>query len=282
MQMRPMTAADIPDGLRLCRASGWNQLESDWRMFLECNPAGCRVAVRDRNVVGTVTTLKYEEKFGWISMLLVDPDWRGRGIGTRLLQESVDLLAPAGTARLDATPAGKVVYDKMGFQEEYRLMRMRAASPVRDRSAGVTTRVRAIAAGDWARLLDWDRRVFGADRSAILRRVHASAPEYALMAESAGEIKGYLFGRHGFRSEHLGPLVAIDEPTARGLVLTCLSRYADKSWLTDAPQHSPEWRAWLESLGFVAERPFIRMFRGANSYPGLPHQVFAIAGPELG
>ena len=29
-----MSLEDIPDGLRLCRASGWNQVEEDWRVFL--------------------------------------------------------------------------------------------------------------------------------------------------------------------------------------------------------------------------------------------------------
>ena len=31
--VRPMTHADIPAGLRLCRASNWNQLEDDWRVL---------------------------------------------------------------------------------------------------------------------------------------------------------------------------------------------------------------------------------------------------------
>ena len=29
-----MTPEDIPSGLRLCRASGWNQTETDWAMLL--------------------------------------------------------------------------------------------------------------------------------------------------------------------------------------------------------------------------------------------------------
>ena len=73
-----MTDADIDAGLRLCRASGWNQLESDWRLFLECNPGGCRVVETEGRVAGTVATLRYEDRFSWISMLLVDPEMRRR------------------------------------------------------------------------------------------------------------------------------------------------------------------------------------------------------------
>src|SRR5260370_20276392 len=124
-----MTFADMEAGLGLCRASGWNQLEADWRCFLECNPAGCRVAVREGHVVGTVTTLNYQEKFAWISMLLVDPQWRGRGIGTQLLEEALRTLSGIATVRLDAPPAGKLVYHKVGFQAQHRLLRMQVVAP---------------------------------------------------------------------------------------------------------------------------------------------------------
>ena len=33
--LREMTMEDIAGGLRLCHASGWNQLEEDWRLFMD-------------------------------------------------------------------------------------------------------------------------------------------------------------------------------------------------------------------------------------------------------
>lgn len=282
ISFRLMTEADIEAGLRLCRASGWNQLEADWRCFLEHSPQGCRAAVCDSRVVGTVATLDYDRKFGWISMLLVDPEFRGTGIGTRLLEEACGILSDVETVRLDATPAGKLVYDKAGFRDEYRLVRMKAATPVVEPAIEGLTQVRAIEASDWARLLAWDRLVFGADREIILRRLFRGAPEYALLAESDGGIRGFLLGRHGFIAEHLGPLVALDEPAARALVSAGIGRSGGRLLMIDAPRHTAEWNRWLESRGFREERPFIRMFRGANSSPGVPGNVFAIAGPELG
>src|ERR1035437_1402272 len=126
VEIRQMAPADVDAGLRLCRASGWNQLESDWRCFLDWNPRGCRAAVSDEVVVGTVATLRLEERFSWISMLLVDPAMRGRGIGSTLLRDALRLLEDVETVRLDATPAGKVVYERYGFLDEYPLVRMRA------------------------------------------------------------------------------------------------------------------------------------------------------------
>ena len=145
------------------------------------------------------------------------------------------------------------------------------------RVAAANSPARPMTEADLVRVLETDRRVFGADRSGILRRLYSYAPEYARIVEG-----GFCFGRHGFRAEHIGPIVAEGDEAARSLLLAAVSASPGSSFLIDAPHHSPDWVRWLESSGFVAERPFIRMYRGANPYPGIPERVFAIAGPELG
>ena len=76
---------------------------------------------------------------------------------------------------------------------------------------------------DLPRVLEFDRAAFGADRGALLDRLYRTAPEYAFVAVSDGGIEGYSFGRHGFCTEHLGPVVAMNEDFARGLVSASLA-----------------------------------------------------------
>ena len=122
VSIRDMTPDDIAAGLRLCRASHWNQTEQDWRFFLTAAPHGALVAQEDGRVIGTVATLPYGP-FTWISMVLVDPVARGRHVGTALLQRGLELAGADATARLDATPSGEAIYRKIGFAGEYRLAR---------------------------------------------------------------------------------------------------------------------------------------------------------------
>ena len=82
--IRQMTVSDVPAGLRLCRASGWNQTARDWEHFLTTAPRGAFVAIEDGQVIGSVATLPYGP-FTWVSMVLVDPAARRRGLGTLLL-----------------------------------------------------------------------------------------------------------------------------------------------------------------------------------------------------
>src|SRR5260370_18807817 len=174
-----MTVDDIPAGLRLCRASGWNQLESDWRVFLNWNPSTCRVGEGDGNVVGTIAALRYGDSFTWLSMILVEPTERGAGIGTRLLA-----LLRQDCVRLDATPLGQPIYARNDFVDEYPLIRMTATVHAVDFD-NVPSCVRPMHEEDLEHVLLRDRAVFGADRSRLLRSLFQLAPRYAWIAGNA-------------------------------------------------------------------------------------------------
>src|SRR5262249_23102205 len=127
--IRPLSISDIPDAMALVHQAGWNQTPADWMRFLATTPAGCFKALVDGRLVGTVTTLAYDERLAWIGMVLVDRAHRSRGIG-RLLMETVLDYADRTRIRcvmLDATPAGHEMYGKFGFIEQERLERWELA-----------------------------------------------------------------------------------------------------------------------------------------------------------
>jgi hypothetical protein len=193
----------------------------------------------------------------------------------------LNILSGQTTIRLDATPDGREVYLKLGFVDEYRLSRMEAivAEHV---TRGEDNAARPMTDADLHRVFDLDHQVFGADRHLMLEWMFAGAPEYAWVVTRDGEVVGYTFGRHGFKFEHLGPVIASDRETARQLAAACLSYQSGRSFILDASHHDAEWMRWLESIGFREQRPFIRMFLGGNRFPGLPEKQFAILGPEFG
>ena len=120
-----MTRADIPAGMRLKEIAGWNQTSEDWERFLEAEPEGCFVAEWNGQVAGTVATIIYEHRFAWIGMVLVDPEVRGKGIGTALLLKAIDYLDARRVPcmKLDATPQGKPIYARLGFRIEFEIER---------------------------------------------------------------------------------------------------------------------------------------------------------------
>ena len=278
--VRPMVEADIADGLRLCRASGWNQTARDWEQFLRLTPGGARVAERDGRVIATVATMRYGARFAWIGMVLVDPAERGRGVGTRMLDEGLALVADLPLAGLDATPAGYPLYVKRGFREEYRIVRLQRSPPGRLPSPGPG--VRPMVQTDLPAICAYDERVFGTERAAMLRWMLDGAPELAWVIESDGRLAGYTFGRLGHLFQHVGPIVADEERAAAALVTACLAGHASMPSVIDAPRRSGGWLQVLARLGFTEQRPLTRMSRGEGRLPGHPEQAFAILGPEFG
>lgn len=282
IRYRLMTPADIPAGLSLCRSAGWNQIARDWELFLTLSPEGCLVAIDDQGkVAGTVTTVRYADRFSWIGMVLVDPEKQRQGIGLGLLRESLQVLHPEETVKLDATPAGRGVYLKLNFTDEYRLSRMHMAEvSVAALPASVTAR--PVTAADLPALLDFDREVFGADRKPILEWLLNGGQQYAFLVNEKTRIRGYCFGRSGHNFTHIGPVISEDIDTAIQLVSAALRNCIGSQVVVDALHHTPEWIHGLTSIGFYEQRPLIRMFRGTNTWPGIPEKQFAILGPEFG
>jgi len=285
MNLRLMAKADIPAGMRLKDLAGWNQTAADWERFLAASPAGCFVAEIEGHVCGTATTIVYEGRFAWIGMVLVDPEYRGRGVGTRLLERTIEHLDGLGvpTLKLDATPQGKPLYAKLGFVSEYEIERWMLKRRLEDPSGTFTLGERImIERPDLNAMAKLDRLVFGADRSALLSSLDDQAPEFTVAIDAAGELAGYVLGRHGSRADHLGPWVAKDEASARSLLVEFMRRSKRECIFIDCVRPSRFACELVRDLGFEFTRPLTRMYRGANRYPGTPGLVGAIVGPEFG
>jgi hypothetical protein len=175
---------------------------------------------------------------------------------------------------LDATPAGHGIYAQRGFVQSSGLVRMRAAPAASDDPpAGVTRLV----SSDLDAVLARDRGVFGADRGAVLRWAHASAPDLAWATPGGA----YCFGRHGDHSDHVGPIGAEDRESALALVRACLSLPRRRPLILDA-RVEPGWQGALGELGFREQRPFTRMHLGAGGPAACPALEPAVFGPEFG
>ena len=278
LHIRVMMQGDIAPGMRLKNLAGWNQTPEDWVRFLQANPHGCFVAEYEGQVAGTVATIIYEGRLAWIGMVLVDPQFRGKGIGTALLATAVRYLDGQRIAciKLDATPLGKPLYERMGFKTEYEIERR-----VLKRTSIVAPPA-ACQIEDPGPILAADRDFFGADRSALLRSIIAAAPELLVSERQNAKLNGYALGRKGSHADHLGPWIASDASAARGTLQSFLARSRRGLVYADLLTDNAWARALADERGFELSRALTRMYRGENRHPGRPDQVCAILGPEFG
>jgi GNAT superfamily N-acetyltransferase len=276
-----LAAAELPDAEALVAEAGWNQVAADWRMFLEF---GTVYAVRAAGrVIATAATLPYGGRCAWISMVLVAGDHRRKGLATRLLRGCIDDVLAAGLVPvLDATPAGRMVYQPLGFRDAWSFQRFTAQAPYVD-DAEIAADITIHHAGDrsWPDLKAYDAAAFGADRGAIIARMAGRLRGADLFALRHDRCVGMLLGRDGRVASHLGPLIAEDDETAKALLAYAL-RIVPGPVFVDVADQKAAVRQWLEGCGFKPQRPFTRMLYGRSKSFDDGQRTYAVIGPEFG
>jgi hypothetical protein len=218
-------------------------------------------------------------------MVLVTDEYRRRGVATRLMQMAMDDLAAARLMPvLDATPDGRAVYQRLGFQDSWGFHRLvRQERPLAAKAAPVPADriIRPITDADWSSLCSYDAAAFGADRAAVLAGLRGRLPPAELVAERGGRIAGFLLGRNGRVASQVGPLIAEDDAIARALLARALDQL-DGPVFIDLADAKTDARRFLDARGFSAVRPLTRMLYGRSQRLDDDARTYAVVGPEFG
>jgi GNAT superfamily N-acetyltransferase len=272
-----MTADHIPLGLQLVRQAGWNQLEADWRRFLDMQPDGCFVAELDGQAVGTTVTCILGP-VAWIAMVLVEMGARRQGVATALLRHALDYLDGQGvrTIRLDATAAGRPVYEKLGFTPEYELTRYEGIAPQMPPPTGVAQ----AAEGEFAEIIAFDLGITGTPRQKMLTRLFEESPQGVRVVRREDRLEGYVSIRNGANATQIGPCVAAMQ-AGEALLHDALNHCAGRPTFIDIPCANVPATSIVQSCGLRAQRHFTRMCRGER-IDDRPEAIWASSGPEKG
>jgi len=283
--IRTMLPNDVPCADSLRAEAGWNQLPEDWTRLLSHEPQGCFVATLNDEMVGSVTTTRYGSELAWIGMMLVRETYRGRGIGKNLMQRALEYLEAQSVKciRLDATPLGRPLYEKLGFVPEWEFHRWKSdhrtveAATHRDGSS-----VEAIEAVEnspkpqalLAKHQQLDTAAFGTDRSEWIARL-ASISRCVTCDDGFGML------RDGAVAQYLGPITSATAATAARICRSLLHD-AEGPIFWDVPEVNVSARELAMSMGFVPARPLLRMRCGTTTTAPQAAFQFAIADPATG
>ena len=126
IETREFAISDYDAALELWeRVEGLEIAEGDDResvaSFLARNPGLSRVATDGATLIG-VTLCGHDGRRGYIYHLAVDPAYRARGLGKRLMKECLNGLRQAGLKRAlilvaDDNPGGRKFWRRYGWEE---------------------------------------------------------------------------------------------------------------------------------------------------------------------
>jgi predicted N-acetyltransferase YhbS len=273
---RRMDEGDISAAHALSQAVRWPHRADDWQ-FVLCAGTGW-VAEQDGAVIGTAMCWKQGDQHASLGMIIVSPEHQGKGIGRELMRLVLEELGDRCTL-LNATAAGKPLYERMGFVAIGTLCQHQgtfaAIAPV---SLDGGARVRSATPEDVPAIFALANRATGMARDALVREL-AGMGEVALL-ERDGAPLGFSILRQFGRGRSIGPLVAPDADGAKALIAHWSAACAGTFVRIDIDGAS-HLGAWLERGGLTKVDTAVIMAR--NGVPRRDDSVtqFAIINQAL-
>lgn len=277
LNIRIMTKNDFDFCEKLSDLLGWGYSKKDFERLLSLELDGCFIAEKDRKRVGMVSSIVYE-KSAWVGWLVVLPEYRRKGIGTSLTKHTIDYLKEKGveTIRLEAGPISSLLYKKLGFKKEMKLLMFCGVG----RKIGQNN-VKNMTEKDLERIIVFDQLYFGADRGKVLKRLYKDFPELCFVSYKK-DLTGYIMGLSNKLGMILvGPWVS-EKGVAKSLLKKMLSAASDKRVYVNVPSGNRDCVTLLKSFEFKECGKMYRMYFGKYKYPGNTRGIYAIGPSEMG
>lgn len=249
MQIRPMTPADIPAAVDICSRNHWTGMPETFGFITghpDCHPF---VGERDGQVVATGSGL-CRGAAGWIGQISVLAEHRGHGLGKAMTQHVMESLLGLGcrSLRLFATPAGRPVYEKLGFVVDavYQQFHGPALPAAPD--------LEPLTEAGLAEFAALDREATGEDRSAQLDTFRAAG--------------GWAVAKRGFCvvTPWGAPVITAADPEAGRLLVEAVLAHAARRGLESlsiaVPLENTAATAYLRTAGFEPGATLPRMVWG--------------------
>ena len=278
-----MELSDIGSAMKLSGAEGWNQTEKDWKLLIENTGNVCMLAECGNKVIGTTTAINYSNQVAWIGMVLVDKEYRGQGVSKSLLTTIFKKSESCTSFKLDATPEGQQVYKKFDFKDEYTIARMiNSSMKILPSDAENDILSEPVQIKDIQEIIALDEIIFGAKRKQLINSLVREYPGKAWLLKRNNRITGFALGRVGNKYHQIGPVTASNTADARILITKAINKLTNQPIVVDVLVDKEELLSWLNSIGFIKQRHFIRMYKKENTLPGITGKQYLICGPEFG
>lgn len=207
MIIRTMGEEDLSFVVACTTREGWLGETIDvFRAFLRYDPSGCLIAEENDRRIGMCIAVSYGS-YGFLGELIVVEECRGRGVGRRVLERSINYLQDRGCRGiyLDGDAPAVPLYERIGFRHVCKSLRF--LGRIRGRRHD---HVEPMSRTDMDAVCSMDRAAFGADRRFFLEYRLEHFPRLCKTLVEDGLIVGFIMGQPGHEVVSVGPWVMRD------------------------------------------------------------------------
>jgi ribosomal protein S18 acetylase RimI-like enzyme len=273
-----MSHSDIDFALLLTLMEGWSDISTDFTRVISFVPTAAFVGELGGRPISMISAISYG-RIGFIGSLIVLPDFRNRGYGTRLMVFAIDYLESKGSdvVMLDAVQRAVPVYERLGFRQVCLSRRFRGnpdSVTAREASPIKKKQLQAI--------LDLDTQSFSGDRSHFLAGLWQEPGNICLVLEGEEDISGYSFASIRRESVRLGPLYVKEEHVAEKLVRETAAKCPGRELRLGVLDANSKAVELMRRMRFEESQSSVRMLRGERELVVLSDHLYAIGSPAKG
>jgi len=227
--VRSMTRAEVDLALNWAAAEGWNPGIHDADCFYATDPNGFFIGELEGEPIACLSAAAYDERFGFLGLYIVKPEFRGKGFGLQIWKAGLAYLGKRNIG-LDGVVTQQENYRKSGFKLAYRNIRYEGRGG-RFRSQNIVN----LSALPFKELTAYDSGLFPVQRAQFLRCWIEQPEGAALGILCNGHLIGYGVLRACRRGFKIGPLFADDAGSAEQLFQALASQVPDAPIFLDVP-----------------------------------------------
>lgn len=281
LSIRPLDSAGTRTLLTWAAEEGWNPGPNDADVFWTTDPEGFMGIYKDDELIGGGSIVSYNGEFGFMGLFIVKPEYRSKGIGSKLWFKRRDTLLSrlkeGAAIGMDGVVDMQPFYTKGGFKIAFRDERYSRAGEAFD----MDDHISPIADVNMKAILSYDKECFGFDRSQFMKPWLQLEGTQTFKYMYGEKLQGFAVVRKLIKGYKVCPLFADNATIAEALYKACLNAAKGANLLMDIPVTNTEAVELVKRYDAAYVSECARMYYGTP--PDVPvHKIFGITTFELG
>ncbi|MFB6729855.1 GNAT family N-acetyltransferase [Bacillus mobilis] len=233
-------------------------------------------------LIASAAIILYGEKLASIGMVIVHPDYKGRGIGKAITNACMKSVSVQTPIMLIATDEGKPLYEKLGFKSVSYVSKYICNSyNMNHKCVGNEECMMDYEEVDLEEIIKIDEYAFGTNRKVFLKKRIIQSEQCIVVKDKEQNVLGYGLSIQTSENKIIGPVVARNDAMAMRIV-HALARGHNGRLRIDVTEGKDDFLKELEIAGFKrANLPPI-MLKNSDQLLKRSNELYSIAAQVFG
>ncbi|HGG0584822.1 MULTISPECIES: GNAT family N-acetyltransferase [Bacillus] len=235
-----------------------------------------------KELIASAAIILYGEALASIGMVIVHPDYKGRGIGKVITNSCMSSVSAQTLIMLIATDEGKPLYEKLGFRVVSYVSKYICNSYNANHKCAENEECMMVyKEGDLEGIIKIDEGAFGTSRNEFLKQRIMQSEQCVVVKDTKEDVVGYGISIQTPENKIIGPVVAKNNAMAMRIVHD-LARGHNGKLRMDVPEGKNDFMKELEIAGFKKVNTPPIMMKNSNRLLKRNGELYSIAAQIFG